>query len=230
MAIIKYDTPPSGPSDFGPGAVRRQTAPGLYTITGPNNPSRNPTNQERFTNMTRKAADDWHQRMSASERQDWYREADRIHHSRPGDAGTNTHKQPFSRFLTAAGYAWFWPYQQTTLPPIGTIGQLTAINITAYHQTPPSLDIAATIYGGPTGYPTPMLDFYHLRPGCTLPPKTWHNFRLACHFTDIYALWDDYEINVPLKWPQFPGTTINLWARFRNGQDANDYHLLPWPL
>jgi len=230
MAIIAYDTPPTGPAELGPGTIRRQYRPDLYAWTGFNNPAPDMTRRTDFADMMTLAAYDWWHSLNASQRQLWYTWATNIHHRRPGNAASNTRRQPFSRFVTSAGYLgyWFLP-NPITGPSIGT-AHIDGIAISAFHATPQSLDIVVTIDATASGQPNAILDIYQLRPAAGLPWLSWHGFKLARHFKDIIANIHTYVVNVPLPHWQAPGSAILLWARLRNGQDANEFNLLYWKL
>jgi len=230
MTILAYDDVPTLDDELGPGSVRRQYRQGLFCWTGWNNPAPQLENQSAFASMMFLASFDWWTALNQSQRDLWFTWADRVHHARPGNAGTNTERQPFSRFVTSAGYLGYWYLPQPITGPSLNIAHIDAIALSAFHADPQSLDLAVTIDATGTGSPNVMLDAYQLRTPGGLPWLSWHGFKCVRHFAEVLPNINTYAINIPLRYKQFPGSQIVILTRLRNGQEANDYNLLAWQL
>jgi hypothetical protein len=230
MAIIAYDDAPTLDDELGPGSIRRQYRPTLFCWTGNNNPSPALANRWAFADMMWLASFDWWTALNQSQRDLWFTWATNIHHARPGNAGTNTHKQPFSRFVTSAGYLGYWYLAHGITGPALNLAHIDAIAISAYHANPQSVDVVVTIDATGTASPNVMLDLYQHQPNIGLPWLSWHCFKNARHFAGVVSGIHTYTLNVPLKYFQPPASMIFLWSRLRNGQDANEFNLLAWQL
>jgi hypothetical protein len=228
MAIIEYDTPPTGPSELGPGSVRRQYRSGLYSWTGWNNPAPSMLCRIAFADMMYLAQQDWWLNLSTAAKATWYTNSDRVHHSRPGNAGTNTGRQPFSRWVTTVAPLTYHYFPNPTLAATPLRATSTDLTITAYDHAQKKIRVNITI-DSPYSQPPPIAyDFYQLRPIGGLPYLSWHSFTWIARVTNVSAGSHTYTNWIKLRHWQPPKSLISLWGRLRNGQDANDYDEVFW--
>lgn len=228
MAIIEYDTPPTGPAELGPGSVRRQYRSGLYSWTGWNNPAPALVNREDFRAMIGLAALDWWANLSPAQRILWHTSADRVHTQRPGNRGANTRRQPFSRWLTTVGPLTYHFLPNPTLAPTPLLATFSTFAISNYDHAAKTVDVTTTIDSPYTKPPPISLDIYQLRPVEGLPWLSWHNFAWIRRLTALNGGEHVYTMVIPLRYFQPPASRIMLWGRLRNGQDANDYNTAFW--